>query len=94
MSEEEKKAPVKAIGEAEVAAKPGKQVPAKHVPANNIPAVHVLSTIDALMDNLRRNYVKRIAYPWDAVSFEPVILVQKTTKAISTLSRQKLHSKF
>jgi hypothetical protein len=92
MSEEEKKAPVKAIGEAGVPAKSGKQVPAKHFPANHVPAVHVLSTIDVLMDNLRRNHIKKIAYPWDRVSLKPAISVRKATIAISTPRRPKFPS--
>jgi hypothetical protein len=65
MSKEEKKATAKAIAKAEVAAKSVKNVLAKQTPAKHFPAVHVLSTIDVLMDNLRRNYIGTIAYPWD-----------------------------
>ena len=62
MSKEEKKAPVKSIAKTEIVAKSVKYFPAKRVPAKY---VHVFSTIDVLMDNLRRNYVENISYPWD-----------------------------
>ncbi len=87
LSEEEKKAPAKAIAKAEVAAKSIKHVPAKHIPAKHVPAVHVLKTIDVLMDNLRRNHIENIAYPWDSVILEPVISVRKARLAIPTSRR-------
>jgi hypothetical protein len=91
---EEKKAPIKAIGEAEAPAKSGKQVPAKHIPTNHVTAVDVLLTIDVLMDNLRRNHVKKIAYPWDRASLEPAISVRKANIAISATRRPKFPSTF
>ena len=60
MSKEEKKAPVKAIAKSQATTKPVRKVPAKHVSA-----VNVLTTFDVLMDNLRRNHIKKIAYPWE-----------------------------
>ncbi len=80
------------IAKAEVAAKSVKHVPAKHIPSKHVPAVHVFSTIDVLMDNLRRNYIENIAYPWDRVSLEPVIPVRKATIAISISGKRKFPS--
>jgi hypothetical protein len=94
MSKEEKKTPVKATAKAEVAVKPIKPIKpvAKQIPAKHVPTVHVFSTIDVLMDNLRRNYIENIAYPWDRVSLEPVIPARKATIAIPTSSKPKFTS--
>jgi HSP20 family protein len=79
MSNEEKKAPVKAIAKAEVVAKPVKHVPAKRIPAKQVPAVHVLTTFDDLMDNFRRNFIESIAFPFEWISLEPVVPVREAT---------------
>ncbi len=83
MSKEEKKAPVKAIAKAEVAAKPVKpvkHVPAKPIPAKNVPAVHVLTTFEDLMDSFRKNFIESITFPYNwGVSFEPVVPVREAT---------------
>jgi HSP20 family molecular chaperone IbpA len=74
MSKEIKKAPAKAIEKAKVAVKPTKKLPAKR-----IPAVHVLTTFEDLMDNFRENFIKRIAFPFDYISLEPVVPVREAT---------------
>ncbi len=74
MSNEEKKAPVKAIAKVNVAAKPVKHVPAKHVPA-----VHVLTTFDDLMDDFRRSFFESVASPYEWVSYEPIVPVREAT---------------
>ena len=88
MSNEEKKAPVKAIAKSEIAAKPVKavlakqvpaKVPAKRIPSKQVPAVHVLTTFDDLMDNFRKNFIESIAFPFEWVSFEPVVPVREAT---------------
>jgi HSP20 family protein len=84
MSKEERKAPVKAVEKAEIAAKPIKNIaarhlPAKHSPAKQVPAVHVLTTFDDLVDDFRRNFIESIAFPWDWVSLEPAIPVREAT---------------
>ena len=79
MNKEEKKAPVKAIAKAEVAAKPLKRIPAKNIPAKHVPAVHVLTTFEDLMDNFRRNFIESIAFPWEWVNVEPVVPVREAT---------------
>jgi hypothetical protein len=85
ISKEEKKAPLQAIVKAKVGEKS-----VKYILANHVPTVHVLSTIDVLMDNLRRNYIENIAYPWDR---EPVISIRNaTTIAISKPRRPKFPS--
>jgi hypothetical protein len=93
MSKEEKKASVKAVGRIDLAAKSVIPVSDKYIHAHHVPAVHVFSSINVLMDNLRRNYVKNIYYPWD-VSFEPVIVVPKATLAISAIRTRKFPSTF
>jgi len=50
---------------AERAAESERNVSAENIPFKQTPVVHVLSTIDVLMDNLRRNHIKNINYPWD-----------------------------
>ncbi len=87
MSEEEKKAPVKAIAKSEIAAKPVKHVLAKPVPAKvpakripaKVPAVHVLTTFDDLMNEFRKNFIESIAFPFDWISLEPVVPVREAT---------------
>jgi len=88
MSNEQKKAPVKAIAKAEVVAKPVKTVLAKHVPAKvpakripskQVPAVHVLTTFDDLMENFRRNFIDSIAFPFNWIDLEPVVPVREAT---------------
>jgi hypothetical protein len=93
MSKQEKKASAKTLGRVDLAAKSMIPVPNKHIHAQHVPAVHVFSSINVLMDNLRRNYVKNIYYPWD-VSFEPVIAVPKATLAISAFRTRKFPSTF
>ncbi len=78
MSEEEKKAPVKAIAKSEIAAKSVKHVLAKHVPAK-VPAVHVLTTFDDLMNDFRKNFIESIAFPFDWISLETVVPVREAT---------------
>lgn len=90
MIKEEETAPVKAAAKVDVAAKSLNHVPAKHVHASHVPGVHVISSIDVLMDNLRRNYVKNIYYPWN-LSLEPIIAVPKATIPISTIHTRKFH---
>jgi HSP20 family protein len=84
MSEEQKKAPVKAIAKSEITVKPVKNVLAKPVPAKRIsvkqvPAVHVLTTFDDLMDNFRKNFIESIAFPFEWISLEPVVPVREAT---------------
>jgi HSP20 family protein len=79
MSEEQKKAPVKAIAKSEIAVKPVKNVLAKHIPARQVPAVHVLTTFDDLMDNFRKNFIESIAFPFEWISLEPVVPVREAT---------------
>jgi len=88
MSTEQKKAPVKAIAKAEIAAKPFKtalakrvpaKVPAKHIAAKQVPAVHVLTTFEDLMDDFRKNFIESIAFPFEWVSLEPVVPVREAT---------------
>ena len=84
MSEEQKKAPVKAIAKAEIAVKPvknvlAKHIPAKRIPAKQVPAVHVLTTFDDLMDNFRKNFIESIAFPFEWISLEPVVPVREAT---------------
>jgi len=68
---------VKATAKTEIVAKSVKYFPAKRVPAKHVHTVNVFSTIDVLIDNLRRNHIGNIAYPWDKVSPEPAIFVRK-----------------
>jgi HSP20 family protein len=88
MTEIQKKAPVKAIAKAEIAAKPVKtalvkhvpaKVPAKHIAAKQVPAVHVLTTFDDLMDNFRKNFIESIAFPFEWISVESVVPVREAT---------------
>jgi HSP20 family protein len=88
MSNEEKKAPVKAIVKAGAIAKPVKhvlakrvlaKVPAKRITAKQVPAVHVLTTFEDLMDNFRRNFIDSIAFPFDWINLEPVVPVREAT---------------
>src|SRR5208337_1228115 len=87
MSEEEKKAPVKAIAKSEIAVKPVKHVLAKRIPAKvtakripaQVPAVHVLTTFDDLMDDFRKNFIESIAFPFEWISLEPVVPVREAT---------------
>ena len=88
MSEEQKKAPVKAIAKADVAVKPLKhalakhvpaKVPAKRIPAKQVPAVHVLTTFDDLMENFRKNFIESIAFPFEWISLKPVVPVREAT---------------
>jgi HSP20 family protein len=88
MSNEEKKAPAKAIAKSETTVKPVKTVLAKHVPAKvparripakQVPAVHVLTTFEDLMDNFRRNFIDSIAFPFDWISLEPAVPVREAT---------------
>ena len=88
MSEEEKKAPVKAIAKSEIAAKPVKhvlakhfppKVPAKRVPVKQVPAVHVLTTFNDLMEDFRKNFIESIAFPFDWISLEPDAPVREAT---------------
>jgi len=86
MSKEENRTPVKAIAKAKVAVKPLKKVPAKHIPAKQLPAVHVLTTFEDLMDDFRKSFIERIAFPyeslafpWDWVSLAPVVPVREAT---------------
>ena len=89
MTEEQKKAPVKATAKSEVLVKPVKpvkpvlakrisaNVPAKLIPAKQVPAVHVLTTFDDLMDNFRRNFIDSLAFPFDWISLEPIVPVRE-----------------
>jgi len=88
MSEEQKKAPVKAIAKSEITVKPVKnvlakpvlaKVPAKRISAKQVPAVHVLTTFDDLMDNFRKNFIESIAFPFEWISLEPVVPVREAT---------------
>ncbi len=88
MTEIQKKAPVKAIAKAEIAAKPVKtalakhvpaKVPAKHVAAKQVPAVHVLTTFDDLMNDFRKNFIESIAFPFEWISVESVVPVREAT---------------
>jgi len=88
MSEEQKKATVKAIAKNEIAVKPVKhvlakhvpaKVPAKRIPAKQVPAVHVLTTFDDLMDNFRKNFIESIAFPFEWINIEPVVPVREAT---------------
>ena len=88
MTEIQKKAPVKAIAKAEIAAKPVKtalakhvpaKVPAKHIAAKQVPAVHVLTTFDDLMNDFRKNFIESIAFPFEWISIEPVVPVREAT---------------
>jgi len=88
MSEEQKKAPVKAITKSEIAVKPAKhvlakpvptKVPAKRITAKQVPAVHVLTTFDDLVDNFRKNFIESIAFPFEWISVEPVVPVREAT---------------
>ena len=88
MSEEQKKAPVKAIAKSEITSKPVKhvlakhvptKVPAKRIPAKQVPAVHVLTTFDDLMDDFRKNFIESIAFPFSWISVEPVAPVREAT---------------
>ena len=88
MSNEQKKAPVKATANTEIAVKPVKtllakhvpaRVPAKRIPAKQVPAVHVLTTFDDLMDNFRRNFIDSISFPFNWIDLEPVVPVREAT---------------
>jgi HSP20 family protein len=88
MTEEQEKAPVKAMAKSEIAVKPvkhvlAKPVPAKvlskRVPAKQVPAVHVLTTFDDLVDNFRKNFIESLAFPFDWISVEPVAPVREAT---------------
>jgi len=88
MSEEQKKATVKAIAKNEIAVKPVKhvlakhvpaKVPAKRIPAKQVPAVHVLTTFDDLVDNFRKNFIESIAFPFEWISLEPTVPVREAT---------------
>ena len=88
MSNEQKKAPVKATAKSEIAVKPVKtllakhvpaRVPAKRIPAKQVPAVHVLTTFDDLMDNFRRNFIDSISFPFNWIDLEPVVPVREAT---------------
>jgi len=88
MSEEQKKAPVKAITKSEIAVKSAKhvlakpvtaKVPAKRITAKQVPAVHVLTTFDDLVDNFRKNFIESIAFPFEWTSVEPVVPVREAT---------------
>jgi len=88
MTEIQKKAPVKAIAKAEIAAKPVKtalakhvpaKVPAKHISAKQVPAVHVLTTFDDLMNDFRKNFIESIAFPFEWISVESVVPVREAT---------------
>jgi HSP20 family protein len=88
MTDDQKKAPVKAIAKSETAVKPAKhvlakpvpaKVPAKRIPAKQVPAVHVLTTFDDLVDNFRKNFIESIAFPFDWISVEPVVPVREAT---------------
>ncbi len=88
MTEIQKKAPVKAIAKAEIAAKPVKtalakhvpaKVPAKRIPAKQVPAVHVLTTFDDLMNDFRKNFIESIAFPFEWINVEPVVPVREAT---------------
>jgi HSP20 family protein len=84
MSEEQKKAPVKAIAKSEITVKPvknvlAKPVPVKRIPVKQVPAVHVLTTFDDLMDNFRKNFIESIAFPFEWISLEPVVPVREAT---------------
>jgi HSP20 family protein len=81
MSKDEKKAQVKAVSKAGVAAKPVKPMKpiAKQIPAKQVPAVHVLTTFEDLMDNFRKNFIESIAFPWDWISVEPFVPVREAT---------------
>ena len=88
MTEIQKKAPVKAIAKAEIAAKPVKtalakhvpaKVPAKHIAAKQVPAVHVLTTFDDLMNDFRKNFIESIAFPFEWISVESVVPVREAT---------------
>jgi HSP20 family protein len=88
MTEIQKKAPVKAIAKAEIAAKPVKtalakhvpaKVPAKHIAAKQVPAVHVLTTFDDLMSDFRKNFIESIAFPFEWLNIEPVVPVREAT---------------
>ena len=87
MSEEQKKAPVKAIAKSEITAKPVKhvlakplpKVPAKRMPAKQVPAVHVLTTFEDLVDDFRKNFIESIAFPFEWISVEPVVPVREAT---------------
>jgi len=92
MSEEQKKAPVKAIAKSEIAAKPVKnvlakpvpskvpaKVPVKRIPTKQIPAVHVLTTFDDLMEDFRKNFIESIAFPFEWISLEPAVPVREAT---------------
>jgi hypothetical protein len=93
MINEEEKVSGKAIEKVDVTAKSVNKVPADNVHVSYVPGVHVFSSIDVLMDNLRRNYVKNIYYPWDA-SLEPVIAVPKAATAISAFHKRTFPSTF
>jgi len=92
MSNEEKKAPVKAAPKPEGAAKPQKIVPAKHVPAKNVPAVHVLTTFEDLVNDFRKNFIESIAFPWDWVSVEPVPVREATVDMVDEGNRFVVHA--
>ena len=88
MSEEQKKATVKAIAKNEIAVKPVKhvlakhvpaKVPAKRIPAKQVPAVHVLTTFDDLMNDFRKNFIESIAFPFEWISLEPAVPVREAT---------------
>ena len=84
MSEEQKKAPVKAIAKSEITVKPvknvlAKPVPVKRIPVKQVPAVHVLTTFDDLMDNFRKNFIESIAFPFEWISLEAVVPVREAT---------------
>jgi HSP20 family protein len=84
MTEIQKKAPLKAIAKAEIAAKPvkttlAKHIPAKHIPAKQVPAVHVLTTFDDLMEDFRKNFIESIAFPFEWISVEPNVPVREAT---------------
>ena len=88
MSNEQKKAPVKATAKSEIAVKPVKtllakhvpaRVPAKRIPSKQVPAVHVLTTFDDLMENFRRNFIDSIAFPFNWIDLEPVVPVREAT---------------
>ena len=80
MTEETKKAPVKAIAKSEIAVKPVKPVLAKHIPAaKHVPAVHVLTTFDDLMNDFRQSFIESIAFPFEWINVEPVVPVREAT---------------
>ena len=67
MSENEKKAPVKAIVKAGRALKPRAHVPARHV----------LTTFDQLMEDFSRNFRESIWAPWEWIGVEPALSLRE-----------------